>query len=93
LRIHSGERPFICNREECNAKFKTSGHLKDHMKIHYDIKYFIIFKHIDPTNVTFALKNTLVHVHLRYINVHILEKNHIDALIKDVVKFSQKKEI
>jgi uncharacterized Zn-finger protein len=33
-RIHSGEKPFVCNFKNCEKSFKARSHLKDHIKIH-----------------------------------------------------------
>lgn len=38
MRIHSGERPFKCDHKNCDTQFKTSGHLKEHKKIHFDTR-------------------------------------------------------
>jgi KRAB domain-containing zinc finger protein len=40
LRIHTGEKPFLCDFEKCALRFRTQGHLKDHLNRHYDIRPF-----------------------------------------------------
>lgn len=39
-RIHTGERPYKCKHVGCEAKFKTQGHLNDHLFRHFSIKNF-----------------------------------------------------
>ncbi len=34
MRIHTGEKPYLCNLENCGKRFKTLGHLRDHVKKH-----------------------------------------------------------
>jgi uncharacterized Zn-finger protein len=38
FRIHTGEKPYKCTFEECTLMFKSSGHMKDHLLTHYEIK-------------------------------------------------------
>jgi KRAB domain-containing zinc finger protein len=35
LRIHTGEKPFQCNYDECQSSFKTLGQLKEHLRTHF----------------------------------------------------------
>ncbi len=37
-RIHSGEKPFVCNYNECNHKFRHKSNLNSNMKQHLGIK-------------------------------------------------------
>lgn len=34
LRIHTKEKPYICNFEDCQKSFRTKGHRKDHLMRH-----------------------------------------------------------
>lgn len=38
--IHSGEKPYECNVTTCKQKFRTYGHLKDHLSTHFDLRFF-----------------------------------------------------
>jgi uncharacterized Zn-finger protein len=40
LRIHSGEKPFICTYNESNKRFSSSPNLETHIKRHLGIKKF-----------------------------------------------------
>lgn len=40
MRIHTGERPFLCTSNHCHMSFKTQGQLQDHLYRHYDLKPF-----------------------------------------------------
>lgn len=37
-RVHTNEKPFICSYQNCEKSFKAHGHLKDHMKKHFNIR-------------------------------------------------------
>jgi len=39
-RVHSGERPFVCQVEACNKAFKASGALSRHMRVYSDERRF-----------------------------------------------------
>jgi hypothetical protein len=67
-RIHTGEKPYICNFDSCFQSFKAHGHLKDHMKRHYNIRPYIC----NVCNARFARTSTLkIHFH-----THTGEKPH-----------------
>lgn len=53
MNAHEGRKPFGC--EECEKRFTTKGHLKDHMRIHTKEKPFSC--HI--CNAKFSRNNTL----------------------------------
>jgi len=40
VRIHTGEKPFICDFPDCGMAFKAHGHLKDHKKRHTNYRPF-----------------------------------------------------
>ncbi|KAF2896589.1 hypothetical protein ILUMI_09591 [Ignelater luminosus] len=40
IRIHTSERPYKCTFANCNASFKTSSHLCEHVRRHLQIKKF-----------------------------------------------------
>lgn len=72
MRIHTGEKPFICHLDGCRKAFKTSGHLNDHLKRHFNNKYnfkLLIFRtyECEFCSQKFYRKNLL--------NVHILSHN------------------
>jgi uncharacterized Zn-finger protein len=54
-RIHTGEKPYICNYFGCSKFFRTYSHLKDHQFIHSDIRQF----QCNVCSKSFKLKNTL----------------------------------
>lgn len=55
MRIHTGEKPYKCNVQNCNKAFKAYGHLSDHLKRHFDIRPF----ECDFCKATFSRRNTL----------------------------------
>lgn len=40
MRIHSGEKPFLCEFENCGKSFVTQGHLNNHIQKHQIDKTF-----------------------------------------------------
>ena len=38
--VHSTDRPFVCNRMDCNKTFKTYSHLTQHNSTHSSVKSF-----------------------------------------------------
>ncbi len=66
MRVHTQEKPFECNYPNCDARFKAHGHLKDHMKKHYNIKPYTC--HICSANFS---RNSTLKMHL---NTHVETK-------------------
>ncbi|KEI35936.1 hypothetical protein FRA_25c01440 [Francisella sp. W12-1067] len=46
-RKHTGERPYVCNSEDCGTSFSTSTELKIHMRTHTGEKYECDFEGCD----------------------------------------------
>ena len=40
LRIHGGDKNFICTFPECSRKFFTKGNLTNHLKVHLNLRNF-----------------------------------------------------
>lgn len=38
MRVHTNERPYVCQFSNCMKAFKTKGHLIDHMNTKYHQK-------------------------------------------------------
>jgi uncharacterized Zn-finger protein len=55
LRIHTGEKPYICTYKNCYRGFKAYGQLKDHTNKHLNLKQFICF----VCNSKFSRNSTL----------------------------------
>ena len=53
--IHSGEKPYECSVSSCRQRFRTYGHLKDHLSTHFDLRFY----YCDVCGLSFSRKWTL----------------------------------
>lgn len=59
LRIHAGDRPFVCTISDCDKAFSSSQHLKNHCKTHTNTRPFICT--IGDCNKAFRKKSDLIY--------------------------------
>lgn len=38
--VHTGEKHYQCEVTNCSRRFRTYGHLKDHMSTHFNLKFY-----------------------------------------------------
>ena len=82
MRIHTGEKPYVCTFENCKKEFKAYGHLSDHLKRHYNIRPF----ECEVCKATFSRRNTLK----THSMVHTGEKPHMCPYVGCEKRFSEK---
>ena len=72
-RVHSGARPFVCDREGCDKAFAQKGNLTKHWKLVHDKSGDWVCPHPSCTHSTVSRSTLKAHV----FGVHGSKKGHV----------------